>query len=337
MAAVFRPGKSSSPVLVRKKWPTDFDLPSRTIPKSVVQPAPNIVESACDIDIGKGAERPRVQECNEAVSFHKQFSATKSIDNVDSCSDRQESALLALPYEIRHQIYMLLLDSHAMHHAHLIPLPFRTSTKQHPHTVQSYGFGLPISLSNPFLKHINQPPRPRGKICTALMLSCKRVYLETHKLAFEENEFIFVNWFWSGAYAAYEFSRHLAPWQCVAMRYVGLEVVARDLVPRPGTDSPWEAICAMWSGVRGMTLGIKGPKEIPHAAHGDVLNLDLPWVTQGLLKLGNLRWIELEIEACVDIEAGRAFSQGLQNKLNANRMQDDFVTVTLYDPINEKN
>jgi hypothetical protein len=69
----------------------------------------------------------------------------------------------------------------------------------------------------------------QGKIPTALLLTCKQVFDETRLLPWERNTFTFTNWFWSGVYAARQFARGLRPWQRAAVRWVGVEVLARDL------------------------------------------------------------------------------------------------------------
>lgn len=52
-------------------------------------------------------------------------------------------------------------------------------------------------------------------------------------LPWERNTFKFIDWFWSGVYAARQFTGRLQPWQSERMRWVGVEVLGRDLWAKP--------------------------------------------------------------------------------------------------------
>jgi len=145
----------------------------------------------------------------------------------------------------------------------------------------------------------------------------------------EQNTFAFINWFWSGVYASRQFTRSLRPWQSDGMRYVGVEVLGRDLrvdgMKRFGGAiggasvrgrelGEWWELCGLWKGVWGLRLGIKGGVgerrvEVDgsvgwngelgsHAEEKEkgVLDVSSEWVTEGLLKMKSLRWVEIEIE-----------------------------------------
>jgi hypothetical protein len=123
-------------------------------------------------------------------------------------------------------------------------------------------------------------PVLQGKIPTGLLACCKQIYEEARSIPFEENNFAFVNWFWSGIYAARQFSRGLELWQSEAMRWAAVEVLGRDLVGgameaigggigglagmalgsrgEAGKGSEWSDLCILWKGVRRLELGIKG-------------------------------------------------------------------------------
>jgi hypothetical protein len=93
-------------------------------------------------------------------------------------------------------------------------------------------------------------------------------------LPWERNEYVFINWFCSGVYAARSFMRALKPWQRESMHWARVEVLRRDLEDawaatmvggRPGTGE-WKDLCELWSGnvetgeggLWGLRLGIKG-------------------------------------------------------------------------------
>ena len=94
-------------------------------------------------------------------------------------------------------------------------------------------------------------------------------------LPWERNEFAFVNWFWSGVYAARQFSRGVRGWQSQGMRWCTLEVLGRDLWidgmerlgggigGQTGTSEgksvgEWRELCGFWKGVWGLRLRVKG-------------------------------------------------------------------------------
>jgi len=151
----------------------------------------------------------------------------------------------------------------------------------------------------------------QGKIPTALLLTNRQVYHESRLLPFQQNHFTFVNWFWSGVYAARQFSRGLEAWQRNEMRWVGIEVLGRDLwsVGNLGAgNQEWEQLCEFWKGVKGLRLAIRGPickgseregelsfaTQLPKSEQ-TLLDAELPWIQKGLLQMKNLHLIELEI------------------------------------------
>lgn len=210
------------------------------------------------------------------------------------------SRLLELPLEIRLQIYSHLVPLHEAKHAHLSSsrsYPPETSSayflrcitqitgpptllEEHGRTVpeelpRAVLSGLSPSVSNtPTASTISYNRRGQGcgHVPSALMRSCRQIYEESRMLSWEVNEFVFVNWFASGVYAARAFLRGIKPWQREAMRFARVEVLQRDLedswvtVMTGGSagGGEWVDLCALWSGgefgdgLRGLRLGIKG-------------------------------------------------------------------------------
>lgn len=203
-------------------------------------------------------------------------------------------------------------------------------------------------ISQPHVVSRNQ--RIQGKIPTALLRSCKQVYEESKMTPWEQNTFTFINWFWSGVYASRQFSRSLRPWQSDAMRFVSVEVLGRDLkvdgMKRLGGGigvsemGEWWELCGLWKGVWGLRLGVKGAvcekrrEEIdgsvgwngelgsvddqPQAQPDNgILDVKAEWVQNGLLKMKELRWIEIEIEdEDVSRETKIAFCGQLEGAFN---------------------
>ena len=220
------------------------------------------------------------------------------------CRDQRPS-LLTIPLEIRLQIYAYVLTSHPIHHAHIAPPPKESRSipkassgpqVEELHTINLFwaqGKSLPSdtlttihpSTSAPFTSSFPSSTRLRphiqGKIPTGLLSSCRQVFEETRLLPFQESSFEFVNWFWSGVYAARNFTRGLRPWQSEAIRWVGVEVLGRDLWGNGTTkggavaegaascavygagsygrqNKEWRELCELWGGVWGLRLALKG-------------------------------------------------------------------------------
>jgi hypothetical protein len=274
---------------------------------------------------------------------------------------KPKSTFLTIPLELRLQIYSYVLISHPIHHAHLAPLEPPTSfsgmNTEEFHTTRlapSHSPGIRETEVRTLITHlaasseeqkinalypISKPTsivaagqqKVQGKLPTALLTSCKQVFEEAHMVPWEQNTFTFINWFWSGVYASRQFTRSLRPWQSDAMRYVGVEVVGRDLrvdgMAKLGggigvTDKErgeWWELCGLWKGVWGLRLGVKGAvggekKEVdePGGWNGElgqveevgneerkergILDVNAEWVQHGLLLMKELRWVEIEID-----------------------------------------
>jgi hypothetical protein len=265
------------------------------------------------------------------------------------------STLLTIPLELRLQIYSYILIGHPIHHAHLAPLDppttfqgmnseeFHTTrlapSSQTPQETEVRTLITHLSSSSAESQKLNalypisQPrlvfghQRIQGKMPTALLVSCKQVYEESKMTPWEQNTFTFINWFWSGVYASRQFSRSLRPWQSDAMRFVGVEVLGRDLkvdgMKRFGGGigvsemGEWWELCGLWKGVWGLRLAVKGAvcekrrvevdgsvgwngesgaaDDQPHPDNG-ILDVKAEWIQRGLLAMKELRWIEIEIE-----------------------------------------
>jgi hypothetical protein len=103
------------------------------------------------------------------------------------------------------------------------------------------------------------PNRPVCYVPSALLQTCRQVYMEARMLPFAQSEFTFVNWFSSGVKTADGAMDRLVDWQKASMRWVRIEVMARDLgavADKPG-GSDWAKVCQKWQdGLRGLRLKI---------------------------------------------------------------------------------
>lgn len=146
----------------------------------------------------------------------------------------------------------------------------------------------------------------------------------------------------------------LREWQLEGVRWVGVEVLTRDLTSNASAGggnaeasrTDWMELCGLWKGVWGLKLGIKGsvsgmngvnplpvggmmveglfsrPGELPHlgfeTGENGLLSVDCDWVTKGLCEMKRLRWVEVEIE---DKQVGREekvlFCRELEEVLNS--------------------
>ncbi|CAG7558503.1 unnamed protein product [Fusarium equiseti] len=213
--------------------------------------------------------------------------------------------LLTLPLEIRLHIYHWLHLMCPVRHAQLAPW--------YPTPVHCQYILKPVepeaSSENATSKQTDQgllsSHRPLSGLPTYLLQTCHQIYREARLVPFEQNEFVFVNWFASGLWAARAFTRSLTQWQRAALRYVRLEVLARDVVVGGAGREEWRTLCREWSpGVRGlrmkMVLGASTSVVTGPAYGGGVerrAEAARQWVGEGLVFMTRLERIEMEVVA----------------------------------------
>ncbi|KAH6951165.1 hypothetical protein BKA56DRAFT_625959 [Ilyonectria sp. MPI-CAGE-AT-0026] len=181
---------------------------------------------------------------------------------------QHKTTLLSLPLEIRLQIYRWL---HLSSPVRQLPLAQGHPTPIHcqyilRRVVRDTDFS-PDYDTSPSTTCLLSPYRPLSVLPTSLLQTNSQIYHEARLIPFMYNEFVFVNWFASGLWAARAFTRALAPWQRSAIRFVRLEVLARDVLGGAGCEE-WRALCKDWAAsVRGlrmkMVLGSSTISTIP--------------------------------------------------------------------------
>ncbi|EEY17610.1 conserved hypothetical protein [Verticillium alfalfae VaMs.102] len=190
------------------------------------------------------------------------------------------------------------------------------------------------------------PAPPRLQHADGLLRCSRQIYAETHLVPFQENEFVFVNWFSSGLWAARAFARPLQPWQRGAMRQVRLEVLGRDFSGAGLRE--WTALCDGWAdGLRGLRLKILvggGPvepavvstrrnDESAELQIADVFRDPEPrpaWIEEGLRRLRGLRALEVELSTLDwDNDRKRAWCASLGRMLNAEREKTGLGPVSV--------
>ncbi|KAI1772069.1 hypothetical protein F4818DRAFT_186450 [Hypoxylon cercidicola] len=214
----------------------------------------------------------------------------------------------------------------------------------------------PMTPASPLL-----PCRPHCYMPMAMLRANKQIYYESRELPFLENEFVFVNWFTSGPWAARSFMRGLQPWQRETMRFARLELLSRDLSERHSKE--WTELCEAWaSGLRGLRLKIlNGGGGGVGEAEGGVFGIgttvsgglswavvglpqrDAPpvqirneegkvesWIEKGLKHLRQLRCLEIELAiADWDDKTKLEWCQDLEVAVNESKPDTEpFVRVS---------
>ncbi|KAF9772142.1 hypothetical protein IL306_010160 [Fusarium sp. DS 682] len=181
------------------------------------------------------------------------------------------------------------------------------------------------------------PYRPLSGLPTSLLRTNLQIYSEARLLPFTQNEFVFVNWFASGLWAARAFTRALAPWQRASLRYVRLEVLARDVVVGGAGREEWRALCTEWaSGVRGlrmkMVLGASTSVVTGPAFAGGVerrAEAARRWVGEGLALMERLEKVEMEVVAREMSDVDKLeWCKTLQNELREAGREKTVVVCT---------
>ncbi|KAF3764530.1 hypothetical protein M406DRAFT_242047, partial [Cryphonectria parasitica EP155] len=153
------------------------------------------------------------------------------------------------------------------------------------------------------------PDRPFARMPTALLRTCRQANEEARGIPFRENEFVFINWFSSGLASALGFTRARWPWQRQEMRFVRLEVFARDVTGAAGPvrARDWAELCGMWTGLRGLRLtdydGGSGRRRRRKDTGGEKNPWELvgeegrrtEWAKKALGRLKELRQLEVEM------------------------------------------
>jgi hypothetical protein len=149
---------------------------------------------------------------------------------------------------------------------------------------------------NKGVKGLLSSERPLAGVPTDLLCTCRQIYFEARTIPFENNEFVFLNWFSSGLNAASAVTKSQRSWQRLSMRYVRMEIMTEDLA-RTGSLKKWADMCghggpsASWTnGLRGLRLKIVG--QVGRKHNEDAREVEDQFV-DGLEEEGGARrWVE---------------------------------------------
>lgn len=239
-------------------------------------------------------------------------------------------SLLDLPCEIRLQVYHLVHISSPVKQPQLAPwYPIPTckthivqavTLSQQDDDADDYGAASQYrdlgASTHAHTTKLLPPHRPFCRIPTALLQTCRQVCAEARAIPFHANEFVFINWFSSGLASALAFARARRAWQREALRWVRLEVFARDVAGRGAAKfEDWCRLCGeFWGhGLRGLrlTVWMKGGRayqawetgtgrtgsesEMGSGEGWKLVEERRGWITQGLGKMVGLRQLEVEL------------------------------------------
>jgi hypothetical protein len=182
-------------------------------------------------------------------------------------------ALLALPPELRHKIFILVVA-------------FTPATVVDPRTLLSCAF---------------------HGICRSdlsILLTSRQIHAETRLLPFQCNKFAFPLWFGSSVFAAIRFLKALRPFQVDALRHVELKLTRADL----GVLGRVEDLCGLLViGGGGEGCGLQrleillddegGICEDYAAGRGDLLDVERGWIECGLARLRNVKRLRIDVES----------------------------------------
>lgn len=148
--------------------------------------------------------------------------------------------------------------------------------------------------------------RPWSGIPTSLLLANRQIYHEVRKVPFLDNEFVFVNWFSSGIWAARALTRQLQAWQLGCLRQARVEILTQDLTGQ-GAKEFTNVCSSLAEGLRGLRLTIAaggGKMGLGWLHDADVSWEDGPsgvgigwdWAEAGLSQLKALERLEVELD-----------------------------------------
>jgi hypothetical protein len=226
--------------------------------------------------------------------------------------------LLNLPLEIREQIYGWIYLMHPIKPATLAPwYPTPGYSSYHLQRVAAEipnqnatrfgGAGRDRIARNCDKQHLLSPYRPVCGFPSSFLRASRQIYQECRMIPFHQNEFVFVNWFSSGLWAARAFTKALRPWQRNSTQYIRLELLVRDLAGAGLAE--WAGLCEFWAvGLRGLRLKVQlswaGSITVDESkmspAEREIMSLEetgacKEWIHNGLKKLLALRELDIEL------------------------------------------
>ena len=215
-------------------------------------------------------------------------------------------SFLHLPYEIREQIYLEVLNLNPRIERELSGYPARhvpryatVPIRPLPQSEAKAGGGTSYkSLSS---------TRPLGYIPHIILSTCKQIYHESRLLPFQTNEFVFTHWMTSATSYCEAVLRPMRAWQRDAIRHVRFDMGLEELSDMSSVNvytCPLERVCALLPGVRTMRMNLSCgvfPTDWfeKDGETGEVRIREdwcggRRWIEEGLREMGGLRVLEVE-------------------------------------------
>jgi hypothetical protein len=296
-------------------------------------------------------------------------SESATTTGVEDSNPHHAFAFFSLPFEIRLQIYEWI---HVMHPVkETVLTPWYPSPTHSIYCSKAIYAGDAIDASERKTlgeKHKPQdiptvhateektsdstllcPYKPLAGMPTALLRANQQMYDEIRAIPFERNEFVYVNWFASGLWAARAFVRGLEAWQRDTMRYARLELLASDLSGNHVDE--WRELCVLWSkGLTGLRLKIVTGASAPGywsrlgaSRRNLFVEVRNPrgeahvWVESGLKLMEKLRCLEVElIVEDWDNREKAEWCQSLEDVMNESRCSgNDQVRVACVEKVSQ--
>lgn len=206
------------------------------------------------------------------------------------------SNLLALPLEIRLQIYSLVLS-------------------------------IDCSDKRISALHLSRSTRTRtsqNALGIDMLLVCRQVHQEARLLPFQSTRFAFQRWYGSSTAECLKFLQRLEPQQTSALRHLALHITEVDM----GSLSQIDKICSYLlpdfangitkPGLKVLDLHVSKAGIWPDPTDfEDLFNLEKKWSIQGILRLESLRQLNITIAAAVKLPKEKLieFEQQLRDRM----------------------
>lgn len=207
------------------------------------------------------------------------------------------SNLLALPIEIRLQIYSLALS-------------IDCSDKR---------------ISALDLSRSTRTRTSQEVLGIDMLLVCRQVHQDARLLPFQTSRFAFQRWYGSSTAECLKFLQRLEPQQTSALRHLALHITEVDM----GSSSQIDKICSYLSpdpaeditkpGLRVLDLHVSRAGIWPDPADfEDLFNLDRKWSIQGILRLESLRQLNITLAAAIKLPEEKLieFEQQLRERMS---------------------
>jgi len=221
-------------------------------------------------------------------------------------ADGASISFLRLPYEIREQIYLEVLELNPRVERELSGYPARHIPRYV--TVPIRSLPQPQAEAGKATSYKPLPSsRPLGYVPHNLLSTCKQIYHESRLLPFQTNEFVFVHWMTSATSYCDAVLRPMRAWQRDAIRHVRFEMGLEELSDRSSLNvytCQLEHVCALLPGVRTMRMDLscgvfptdwfERDGETGEVRIREDWSGGRRWIEEGLREMRELRVVEVE-------------------------------------------